>query len=177
MHPGWPSTRSALMPRRSLPSILLVEDDDAHAHLIEFFLEEQPQAIRVDRVRDGEEALAYLFAHRPDEAAGFSRDASGRSLPALILLDLRLPKIDGLEVLRQIKATPDLRGIPVVILSTSEAETDAEAAYALHANGYLVKPFDATQYAEMAEALVTYWLTWNHPPRRHPSRGVATSLS
>ena len=159
-----------------MPSILLVEDDDAHAHLIEFFLQEQPQAIHVDRVRDGEEALAYLFAHRPDETAGSSRDASEHPLPALILLDLRLPKLDGLEVLRQIKATPDLCGIPVVILSTSEAEADVEAAYALHANGYLVKPFDATQYAEMAEALVTYWLTWNRPPRRHRLRRATPSL-
>ena len=164
------------MPRRSVPSILLVEDNDAHARLIELFLQEQPQAVRVDRARDGEEALAYLFSRRPDEAAGFSRDASARSLPALILLDLRLPKLDGLEVLQQIKAARDLRAIPVVILSTSEAEADAEAAYALHANGYLVKPLDVTQFAAMTEALVTYWLTWNHPPRRHHSRGVATSL-
>ena len=165
------------MPRRSAPSILLVEDDDAHAHLIEFFLQEQPQPVRVDRARDGEEALAYLFQRRADNTAGFSRDASRGPLPALILLDLRLPRLDGLEVLKQIKATRDLQAIPVVILSTSEAEADAEAAYALHANGYLVKPFDVTQFAAMTEALVTFWLTWNRPPRKHHSRGVATSLS
>ena len=146
------------MQRRRAHSILLVEDNDAHAHLIEFFLKEQSMAVRVDRARDGEEALAYLFRR-----AGHA-DPSRNPRPALVLLDLRLPKLDGLEVLRQIKTSNELSDIPVVMLSTSEAEADLEAAYALYANGYLIKPLDAAQFAAMIDALVTYWLTWNHPP-------------
>ena len=148
------------MPRRDAPSILLVEDNEAHAHLTQFFLEEQPLAVRVDRAQDGEEALAYLAA-------------SAR--PALVLLDLRLPRLDGLEVLRHIKTSNRLSAIPVVVLSTSESETDVAAAYALHANGYLTKPMDPVQYARMIEALITYWLEWNHPPERPFSLGVAAS--
>ncbi len=159
-----------------MPSILLVEDNDAHAHLTEFFLQEQSLAVRVDRVRDGEEALAFLFQRSPDDAEGFIRGASARPLPSLILLDLHLPKLSGLEVLRQIKTASDLSAIPVVVLSTSEAEADIEAAYALHANGYLVKPLDAVQFADMIEALVTYWLKWNRPSQRVLSRGMAASL-
>lgn len=164
------------MQRRSAPSILLVEDNDAHAHLAEFFLKERSVAVRVDRARNGEEALAYLSQRRPDNAEGFVRGASAHPLPSLILLDVRLPKLDGLEVLRQIKTASDLSRIPVVMLSTSEAEADVEAAYALHANGYLVKPLDAAQFAAMIESLVTYWLTWNHLSQRHRSRGMAASF-
>lgn len=140
-------------------SILLVEDNDAHARLIRIFLQEQPLVGRIDRVADGEEALAYLFRCGPCE------NASVPPLPALVLLDLRLPKLDGLEVLRQIKASRKLRGIPVVMLSTSEDEADVIAAYTLHANSYLVKPLDVVQFAGMSEALVTYWLGWNYPPQ------------
>ena len=158
------------MQRRRAHSILLVEDNDAHAHLIRVFLEEQPLVGRVDRARDGEEALAYLFRR-----AGYA-DPSRSPRPALVLLDLRLPKLDGLEVLRQIKTSNELSDIPVVVLSTSAAEADEEAAYALYANGYLLKPLDAAQFAAMFEALVTYWLEWNHPPQRSLSRGVAAWL-
>ncbi len=158
------------MQGRHAHSILLVEDDDAHAHLIRFFLEEQPLVDRVDRARDGEEALAYLFRR-----AGYA-DPSRSPRPALVLLDLRLPKLDGLEVLRQIKTSNELSDIPVVVLSTSDAEADVAAAYALYANGYLLKPLDTAQFAAMFEALVTYWLEWNHPPQRSLSRGVAAWL-
>jgi len=151
-------------------SILLVEDNDAHALLTQFFLEDLPLAVHVDRARDGEEALAYLFQRGPYEADGFIRGAPTRALPALILLDLHLPKLGGLEVLQQIKASRELKEIPVVMLSTSEAEADVAAAYALHANGYLIKPFGAAQFASMIEALATYWLKWNYPmPRQSPS--------
>ena len=155
---------------RSAGSILLVEDNDAHALLTQYFLGDLPLAVHVDRVRDGEEALAYLFQRGPYEADGFISGAPTRALPALILLDLGLPKLGGLEVLQQIKASRELKEIPVVILSTSEAEADVAAAYALHANGYLIKPVGAARIASMIEALVTYWLKWNYPmPRRSPS--------
>ncbi len=157
------------MQTQCAPPILLVEDNDAHAYLILTFLQEQPLVDRIDRVADGEEALDYLFRRGPYENAS--------SLPALVLLDLRLPKFDGLEVLRQIKASCELRDIPVVILSTSEDEADVMAAYSLHANGYLVKPLGAAQFAGMSEALVTYWLGWNYPPQKHPPAGETASLS
>ena len=150
-------------------SIVLVEDNDAHAHLILTFLQEQPLVDRIDRVVDGEEALDYLFRRGPYENAS--------SLPALVLLDLRLPKLDGLEVLRQIKTSHELRDIPVVMLSTSEDEADVIAAYTLHANGYLIKPLDVEEFASMSAALVTYWLGWNYPPQRHPPAGETASLS
>lgn len=152
-------------------SILLVEDNDAHAHLIRTFLQEQSLVDHIDRVADGEEALAYLFRRGPYE------NAWARSLPALVLLDLRLPKLDGLEVLREIKASRELKDIPVVVLSTSENEADVIAAYALHANGYLVKPLNAAQFDSMSKALVTYWLGWNHPPQSHPPASETASTS
>ncbi len=155
---------------RSGGSILLVEDNDAHALLTQYYLEDLPLAVHVDRVRDGEEALAYLFQRGPYEADEFISGAPTRALPALILLDLRLPKLDGLEVLQQIKASREMKEIPVVMLSTSEAEADVAAAYALGANGYLIKPLDAAQFASMIEALATYWLKWNYRmPRQSPS--------
>ena len=139
-------------------SILLVEDNDAHARLIRIFLQEQALVDRIDRAVDGEEALAYLFRH------GSYEDGPVPPLPALVLLDLRLPKLDGLEVLRQIRASRELRGLPVVVLSTSEDEADVMEAYTLHANSYLVKPLDAEQFAAMSGAVVSYWLGRNHPP-------------
>ena len=129
--------------------ILLVEDNDAHAYLIEYFLREIPLVNHVDRAHDGEEALTYLFQ---EEAS---------KLPALVLLDLHLPRISGLEVLRRMRTTPALLDVPVLILSTSDAETDAAEAYALRANGYLVKPNDASVFFEMLAATVRYWLRWN----------------
>ena len=159
------------MQTQHAPSILLVEDNDAHAHLILTFLQEQPLVARIDRVADGEEALDYLFRRGPYE------NALASPLPALVLLDLRLPKLDGLEVLQQIKASCELRDIPVVILSTSENETDVIAAYTLHANGYLVKPLNAAEFAGMSEALLTYWLGWNYPLQRHPPAGETAPLS
>ncbi len=149
---------------------MLVEDNDAHAMLTQFFLEDLPLAVHVDRVCDGEEALAYLLQRGPYEADGFIRDAPRRALPALVLLDIHLPNLGGLEVLEQIKTSRELIEIPVVMLTTSEAEADVAAAYALHANGYLIKPLGSAQFASMIEALATYWLKWNYRmPRQSPS--------
>jgi CheY-like chemotaxis protein len=135
--------------------VLLVEDDPDHAELVRRGLEEYGSQLLLTHVADGESALEYL----KDRAA---RNAPGR--PHLILLDLRLPRMDGLEVLREIKALPDLADIPCVVLTTSRAEGDMLKAYRLHANSYLVKPGDYGRFVEMIAGVERYWLRQNAQP-------------
>jgi CheY-like chemotaxis protein len=139
--------------------ILMVEDDPAHAEIVRRNFERSRIANLLFHVSDGQEALDYLY--RSGAFAG--REDVPR--PGLILLDLRLPKIDGLEVLRIIKSDPALSLIPVVILTTSAAETDMVRAYDCHANSYLVKPVDFTQFIELMDILGYYWLVLNHKPK------------
>jgi CheY-like chemotaxis protein len=118
-------------------------------------LEDYGSRLHLSHVADGESALAYL------------RDRASRSAPDrphLILLDLRLPRMDGLEVLREIKATPDLADIPCVVLTTSRAEGDMVKAYRLHANSYLVKPDDYGRFVELISGVERYWLEDNARP-------------
>jgi CheY-like chemotaxis protein len=138
--------------------ILLVEDDPAHAEIVRRNFENSLIANRVIHVSDGQEALDYLFHE------GLFSDPENAPRPGLILLDLRLPKVDGLEVLKRIKADTELSRIPVVILTTSSAEYDVIKAYDRHANSYLVKPVDFPQFVSLMESLGYYWLVWN----RHP---------
>ena len=107
---------------------------------------------------DGQAALDYLFRRN----AYSDPDQSPR--PDIILLDLRLPKVDGLEVLKTIKADKDIGHIPVVILTTSQTEKDVTQAYDNHANSYLVKPVDYTQFSKLMETFGFYWLAWNQYP-------------
>jgi len=138
--------------------ILLVEDDPAHAEIVRRNFENSLIANRVIHVPDGQEALDYMFR------AGRYSDPVTAPRPGLILLDLRLPKVDGLEVLNSIKADSDLCRIPVVILTTSSAEYDVVKAYDRHANSYLVKPVDFPQFVSLMESLGYYWLAWNQNP-------------
>ncbi len=138
--------------------ILLVEDNPDHTELILRNFEEHRVANRIYHVSDGEQALNYL--HRRDEFA----DTTKSPRPDLILLDLRLPKIDGLEVLKEIKAHQDLQRIPVVVLTSSEAERDLNSAYLNRANSYLVKPVDFDKFTELMDDLGFYWLAWNRKP-------------
>ena len=138
--------------------ILLVEDDPAHAEIVRRNFVNFRLANRLVHVADGQEALDYLFRR-----AGF-HDPSQSPRPNLILLDLRLPKVDGLEVLKTIKADADLARIPVVVLTTSSAEADMVKAYGSHANSYLVKPVDFPQFLKLMDALGYYWLIWNQYP-------------
>jgi len=138
--------------------ILLVEDDPAHAEIVRRNFENSLIANRVIHVSDGQEALDYMFR------AGRYSDPVTAPRPGLILLDLRLPKVDGLEVLKSIKADTDLCRIPVVILTTSAAEYDVVKAYDRHANSYLVKPVDFPQFVSLMESLGYYWLAWNQNP-------------
>ncbi len=138
--------------------ILLVEDDLAHAVLVQRNLEVFRVANRVVHVKDGEAALDYLF--RQNDFA----DEAANPLPHLILLDLRLPKVDGLEVLRRIKEDDHLKRIPTVILTTSDAEADMGKAYLYGACSYLVKPVDFGKFTKLLESFGFYWLAWNRFP-------------
>jgi len=140
-------------------NILLVEDDPAHAEIVKRNLESNRVANLICHVSDGEMALDYLYKRK------HFIDAKKYPRPDLILLDLRLPKIDGHEVLRQIKEDKTLCNIPVVVLTTSSAEIDVAKAYCNKANSYLVKPVDFNKFTEMLETFGYYWLVWNKFPR------------
>jgi len=139
--------------------ILLVEDDPAHAEIAKRNLRKSGLANDIKHVSDGQEALDYLFRQGGYE----SPEISPR--PHIVLLDLRLPKVDGLEVLAKIKETLELRDIPVVILTTSSAESDLTGAYAQHVNSYLVKPVDFDKFSELMKHFGYYWLAWNQYPK------------
>lgn len=138
--------------------ILLVEDEPAHAEIVKRNFEGFRMANRLIHLSDGQEALDYLYRR-----AQFS-DPEQSPRPGIILLDLRLPKVDGLEILKTVKSDPDLSRIPVVVLTTSSAEADMVKAYDFHANSYLVKPVDFPQFVALMEALGYYWLAWNEYP-------------
>ncbi len=138
--------------------ILLAEDEPAHFEIVRRNLERSRLANRLIRVADGQAALDYMYRR-----AEFN-DLERYPRPGIILLDLRLPKVDGLEVLRIIKTDPHLSRIPVIILTTSAAETDIAKAYDCHANSYLVKPVDFSQFVKLMDTLGYYWLAWNEYP-------------
>ncbi len=137
-------------------TFLLVEDDDDHAEIVIRSLKKEPGQKKIDRASDGVEALQYL--------TGEGR-FQGVSLPDVILLDLKLPKKDGHELLAEIKQDERLKMIPVVILTTSDAEVDRLQAYRLHANSYLVKPLDGDRFRRMIQDMCFYWSAWNRGPR------------
>lgn len=138
--------------------ILHVEDDPAHAELVRRIVEDFNIANRLIHVDDGQAALDYLY-----QRDAFSEPGKAPR-PGLILLDLRLPKVDGLEVLKTIKNDPALTRIPVVVLTTSSAEKDLHRAYDHHANSYLVKPVEFSKFIELMKNFGFYWLAWNSYP-------------
>jgi CheY-like chemotaxis protein len=138
--------------------ILLVEDNEAHAELVIRGMRDQQVANRIHHVVDGEQALDYLFKR------GAYADPEKNPRPNFVLLDLRLPRIDGLEVLKTIKTTPSLLRIPVVILTSSDAESDIARSYDYHANSYVVKPLDFRSFTKLMKDLGFYWLGWNEKP-------------
>ncbi|MBL0224501.1 MAG: response regulator [Geobacteraceae bacterium] len=141
-------------------TILLVEDEPAHVEIVRRNFETIGIAHTLKHVPDGESALDYLY--RNDSF----RDPASSPRPGLILLDLRLPKVDGLQVLKTIKNDSALNSIPIVILSTSASENDITMAYANGANSYVVKPADFKQFGELLDSIGTYWMTWNHHSRK-----------
>jgi chemotaxis family two-component system response regulator Rcp1 len=130
--------------------ILLVEDNPADARLTREALRESKISNRLHAVGDGEQALRFL--RREGEHADAPR-------PDLVLLDLNLPRMSGREVLEQVKEDPDLRRIPVVVLTTSEAEEDIVRSYDLHANAYVRKPVDFDQFTEVVRLIEDFWFT------------------
>lgn len=136
--------------------ILLVEDNPAHAELIMRSLGDHKVPNVIYHVKDGEVALDYLFQRGP------YHNISENPRPHVILLDIRMPKVDGIQVLKEIKSSDTLKQIPVIILTTSEAQRDVERAYKNYANSYLVKPVDFDKFIQLMEDLGFYWLGWNH---------------
>jgi CheY-like chemotaxis protein len=140
-----------------LGRILMVEDDPKDVELTLTALEDYNLANEVVVVRDGEEALDYLYNRGPH-----ADRTSGN--PAVMLLDLKLPKVDGLEVLRQVKADEKLRLIPVVVLTSSHEEKDLVTSYKLGVNAYVVKPVDFHQFVNAIKELGAFWAVINAPP-------------
>ena len=140
----------------NISRVLLVEDNPAHAKLMMRTLNEFSETLNIDHVADGEAAIAYLF-----RTGQFSRS---ETLPHLVLLDLRIPKFDGLTVLGRIKEDAVLKQIPVVILTTSDADSDVRGATDRFANSYLVKPIEYLQFVKLMRAVGAYWTELNHMP-------------
>ena len=140
-----------------LKRILLVEDDPMDMELTLTALEEKNLANEVLVVHDGEEALNFLYSR-----GSFRMRAPGN--PVLILLDLKLPKVDGLEVLRQIKADENLKMIPIVMLTSSREERDVVDSYKLGVNAYVVKPIGFHDFTNAVKEIGLFWAVINEPP-------------
>jgi len=152
-----------------LKRILLVEDNPKDVELTLAALEESHLANEVIVARDGAEALDYLcrrgaHAERPD------------ALPAVVLLDLKMPKVDGLEVLRQMKSDALLKQIPVVMLTSSREEPDLARSYALGVSAYVVKPVDFQQFVSSIKTIGCFWAVINHPPPASRARNEPPAL-
>jgi len=147
--------------------ILLVEDNPADVELTLHAFKKHKLTNKIQVIRDGAEALEYLFG----TGAHAGRDVN--QVPKLVLLDLKLPKVDGMEVLRRIRADPRTRLIPVTILTASREERDIAEGYNLNVNSYIVKPVDFEQFTETARILGMYWLLLNQPPIQPATKGDA----
>jgi len=143
------------MPPNRPTHFLLVEDEEDHAVLVQRALSENRVVNIITHVWDGDEAMEFM--------RGTGRHV-GAPRPDVVLLDLKLPRRSGHEVLEELKRDPVLRTIPVVVMTTSRAEADRERAYLAHVNSYLVKPLDFGQFQEMIRELRMYWAIWNEPP-------------
>lgn len=140
------------------PYILLVEDNEDDLFLTLRALKRMKLANRVETVRDGAEAVDFLFARNQYS------DRDPQDLPQLILLDLQLPKLNGIEVLKRIRSKPLTRSIPVVMLTTSIQDADVQASYGVGANSYVQKPVATGDFREAVNRLGVYWLAVNTPP-------------
>ena len=138
--------------------ILLVEDNPADMELTLHALRAENISNHIQVVRDGEEALDFLFCR------GAFQERSLEHPPKVVLLDLKLPKVDGLEVLRQVKGDPRTRPIPIVVLTSSKEDRDLVNSYQLGVNSYIQKPVDFDQFRQTVKQLGLYWLVVNEPP-------------
>ena len=137
--------------------MLIAEDNPADEELILISLKGSPVAERIHVVRDGEETLDFLFCRK-----GYEERVS-LSPPRMVLLDLKLPKLDGIEVLRAVRTDPRTRNIPVVMLSSSNVQRDVRSAYEVGVNSYIQKPVDYARFRDVVKAVGEYWLTLNEP--------------
>jgi CheY-like chemotaxis protein len=140
-----------------LKRILLAEDNERDVELTLAALEEHNLANEVVVARDGAEALDYVYGR-----GRFAGHANG--LPVVVLLDLKMPKVDGLEVLRQLRADPNLKHIPVVMVTSSREEQDLVHSYQLGVNAYVVKPVDFQKFVESVKQIGFFWAVINEPP-------------
>jgi CheY-like chemotaxis protein len=147
------------MSNSAFVEILLVEDNPRDLELTQRALRRANLTNNIHIARDGVEAIEFLFC----EGAHAARKANER--PKVILLDLKLPKMDGLEVLKRIKTDPRTRDIPVVVLTSSKEQNDIVESYHLGVNSYIVKPVNFERFAEAVQHLGMYWLLLNQPPR------------
>jgi two-component system, response regulator len=143
----------------NLVEILIVEDNEQDLELAQRALRKAKVTNRIHVARDGEEALEFLFCEGP-HAERKMEDG-----PKVILLDLKLPKVDGLEVLQRIKGDARTKAIPVVVLTSSKEQNDVVETYNLGVNSYIVKPVNFEQFSETVQKLGLYWLLLNHPPK------------
>ncbi len=147
--------------------ILLVEDNQDDRDLALHALRRGKLANNIFVARDGEEALDFIFCR------GTFAQRSFEHPPKLVLLDLKLPKVDGMEVLKQVKSDPRTKVIPVVIMTSSKEERDLVASYHLGANSYIQKPVDFDQFRETVKTIGLYWLVINQPPVVQDSQHLA----
>lgn len=138
--------------------ILLVEDNPADVELTMHALRHNNLANRIHVARDGEEALDFLFCRGPHSKRSFDNP------PRMVLLDLKLPKVDGLEVLRQLKGDSRTKAIPVVILTSSKEDRDMVSGYRFGVNSYIQKPVDFSAFRDTIKQLGLYWMVVNQPP-------------
>jgi two-component system, response regulator len=141
--------------------ILLVEDSDEDAELTTRALRRHKLTNQLHRVGDGAEALEFLFGTGQYSARSVARP------PRVVLLDLKLPKVSGMDVLRKLKADPRTRSVPVVVLTSSNEDRDLHEAYELGANSYIVKPVEFDKFVNAVEQLGFYWALLNVPPQSH----------
>ena len=146
------------MANETVVEILLVEDNPRDVELTLRALKKHNRANKVHVVKDGAEALDFIFA------TGIYAERNINDQPKVILLDLKLPKVDGMEVLRRIRADERTKCIPVVVLTSSQEERDIVESYKLGVNSYIVKPVNFAKFLETAEELGLYWLLLNKPP-------------
>ena len=135
------------------PTILIVDDDEGHAILIRENLEAAGLSNRIRHFRDGQAILDFFFKDHPAPGDAF-----------LVLLDIRMPKVDGIEVLREVKSNQDTKTLPVVMLTSSAEERDMVATYSLGVNSYIVKPVDIDQFVESVRQIGLYWMVLNQRP-------------
>lgn len=138
--------------------VLLVEDNYAHANLFMRCFSEHDIPHKIYHVSDGEEALNYLYRR------GSYVDPNESPKPCVIFLDLRMPKVNGLSVLIEIKADEKLRNIPIVVFTTSDEEKDLSTAYHHYVNSFLIKPMDFDEFSKLVSIMAAYWLKWNRLP-------------